>query len=437
MNSQLIQQVRVLDPVSNTDKIADVLIKESTIEAIAPELSQSITADTEAIDGRGLILGPGLVDLYSHSGEPGFEERETLASLMQAASAGGFTRIGILPDTTPPVDNPSGLAGLHSCVKMPQNSPQLYIWGALTLGVKGEQMTELAELATAGVVGFADGQPVKKLGLLRRTLEYVQPLSMPIALWPCDRDLSGNGSVREGNTSIRLGLEGNPAIAETAALAAILEIVAATGTPVHLMRISTARSVELIRAAKAQGLPITASTTWMHLLLNVENISGHVTGENLQCNPAPTVPYDSSLHLDPPLGNLEDQLALISAVKDGAIDAVAIDHSPYTYEETHVAFAESPPGAIGLELALPLLWQNLVETGKLTPLELWRVLSTNPAQCFHQKPATLTSGNLAELVLFDPQKPWNVEIAHLASLSHNTPWLGQTLTGQVVKTFHP
>ena len=276
VNSQLIQQVRVLDPVSETDQIADVLICDRTIEAIGPELSGDITADAEAIDGRGSILGPGLVDLYSHSGEPGFEERETLASLMQAASAGGFTRLGILPDTTPPVDNPISLAGLHSCLKMPQNSPQLYIWGALTMGVKGEQMTELAELANAGVVGFADGQPVKKLGLLRRTLEYVQPLGMPIALWPCDRDLGGNGSVREGKTSIRLGLLGSPAIAETSALAAILEIVAATGTPVHLMRISTARSVELIRAAKAQGLPITASTTWMHLLLNVENISGNL-----------------------------------------------------------------------------------------------------------------------------------------------------------------
>ena len=443
MNSQPIQKVRVLDPVSDTDQIADVLIGVSDdrppiIEAIAPDLSQYITADSKPIDGRGLILGPGLVDLYSHSGEPGFEERETLTSLMQAASAGGFTRLGILPDTTPPVDNPSGLAGLHSCVQMAQNSPKLYVWGALTLGGKGEQMTELAELATAGAIGFADGQPVKKLGLLRRTLEYLQPLGMPIALWCCDRDLGGNGSVREGSTSIRLGLEGTPAIAESAALAAILEIVAATGTPVHLMRISTARSVELIRAAKAQGLPITASITWMHLLLNVEHVSGHVSGhrgDRSSCIPAPCVPYDSSLHLDPPLGNLEDQLALISAVQDGAIDAVAIDHSPYTYEETHVAFAQSPPGAIGLELALSLLWQNLVETGKLTALQLWRVLSTNPAQCFHQKPATLTSGSPAELTLFDPQKTWNVEIGHLASRSHNTPWLGHTLTGKVVKTF--
>lgn len=439
MNSQLIQTVRVLDPVANTDRIADVLVKDRMIEAIAPNLSADINADTEVIDGQGLILGPGLVDLYSHSGEPGFEERETLASLMQAASAGGFTRLAILPDTLPPVDNPSGLAGVRASLKklpeLPENLPRLLIWGALTVGVQGEQMTELADLANAGVVGFADGQPVKKLGLLRRTLEYVQPLQMPIALWPCDRDLSGNGSVREGNTSIRLGLVGVAAMAETSPLAAILEIVAAIGTPVHLMRISTARSVELIRAAKAQGLPITASTTWMHLLLNVENVSG-VSGQNHQCSPAPSVPYDSSLHLDPPLGNPEDRLALIGAIQDGTIDAVAIDHSPYTYEETHVAFAESPPGAIGLELALPLLWHNLVQTGQLTPLQLWRVLSSNPAQCFQQKPATVTSGSPAELTLFDPQKTWDVETSHLVSRSHNTPWLGHSLTGKVVKTFH-
>jgi dihydroorotase len=441
VNSQLIQQVRVLDPVANTDRIADVLIKDRMIETIAPNLSEDINADTEVIDGQGLILGPGLVDLYSHSGEPGFEERETLASLMQAASVGGFTRLAILPDTLPPVDNPSGLAGVHASLKKlpkksPENLPRLLIWGALTMGANGEQMTELAELANAGVVGFADGQPVKKLGLLRRTLEYVQPLQRPIALWPCDRDLSGNGSVREGNTSIRLGLVGAPAMAETSPLAAILEIVAAIKTPVHLMRISTARSVELIRAAKAEGLPITASTTWMHLLLNVEDISG-VSGQNDQCVPAPLVPYDSSLHLDPPLGNPDDQLALIGAIQDGTIDAVAIDHSPYTYEETHVAFAESPPGAIGLELALPLLWQNLVQTGKLTPLQLWRVLSSNPAQCFQQKPATVTSGSPAELTLFDPEKTWDVEIGDLVSKSHNTPWLGHSLTGKVVKTFQP
>lgn len=439
MNSQLIQQVRVLDPVADTDQIADVLISDRTIQAIAPHLSENISADTEIIDGRGLILGPGLVDLYSHSSEPGFEERETLVSLMQAAAAGGFTRLGILPDTHPEIDNATAVSGLQGSLKqlmqnLPQNSPELYIWGALTMGVKGEQMTELAELANAGVVGFADGQPVKKLGLLRRTLEYLQPLGLPIALWPCDRDLGSNGSVREGSTSIRLGLVGSPAIAETSALAAILEVVAATGTPVHLMRISTARSVELIRAAKAQGLPITASTTWMHLLLNVENIRGHLNRNPVLCHPAPAIPYDPSLHLDPPLGNVEDQLALISAVQDGAIDVVAIDHSPYSYEETHVAFAESPPGAIGLELALPLLWQNLVETGKLTALQLWRVLSSNPAQCFQQKPATVTAGSAAELILFDPQITWNVEINYLASRSHNTPWLGQTLTGQVVKT---
>ena len=433
MNSQLIQQVRVLDPVADTDRIADVLIRDRTIEVIANQLSGHISPDSKVIDGRGLILGPGLVDLYSHSGEPGFEERETLASLIQAASAGGFTRLGILPDTTPPVDHASGVAWLQSsCQHLPQ-SPQLLIWGALTMGIKGEQMTELAELAHAGVVGFADGQPVKKLGLLRRTLEYLQPWGIPIALWPCDRELSGNGSVREGKTSIRLGLTGSPAIAETAALAAILEIVATIGTPVHLMRISTARSVELIRAAKAQGLPITASTTWMHLLLNVERIPGNMSSDR-SCDPAPTIPYDPSLHLDPPLGNPEDRLALISAVADGTIDAIAIDHSPYSYEETHVAFAESPPGAIGLELALPLLWQNLVATDQLTPLQLWRVLSTNPAQCLQQPPATLTPGSPAELTLFDPEKTWPVEISHLASRSHNTPWLEQTLTGRVVPT---
>lgn len=420
MNSKLLQQVRVLDPVNGTDEVGDVLIAGGVIKAIAPQISD-FPPDTQRLDCRGLVLGPGLVDLYSHTGEPGFEERETLQSLQQAAIAGGFTRLAILPDTLPPLDNPAPLALLQnkavgSYAKL-DSPPDMYFWGALTVGVQGQQMTELAELASAGVVGFTDGQPLQNLALLRRLLEYVRPLGKPVALWPCDRKLASNGAMREGPDSIRLGLPGNPAIAETSALAALLEIIAATGTPVHIMRISTARGVQLIGDAKAHGLPVTASTSWMHLLLDTQAIKS----------------YNPSLRLEPPLGNPVDREALRRGVQQGVVDAIAIDHTPYTYEEKTVAFPEAPPGAIGLELALPLLWHNLVETGVWSALELWRSLSTQPAYCLQQKPASLAVTQKAELTLFDPQQTWSVEAKTLQSLSNNTPWLGQLLKGRVVQ----
>lgn len=418
MNSELLQQVRVLDPVSGTDQLADVLITDNLITAVEPEIAD-IPADASVRDCQGLILGPGLVDLYSHSGEPGFEERETWSSLLEAARTGGFTRLTILPDTSPPLDNPSGLARLRQQKRQTASIPQISCWGALTLGVAGQQMTELAELAAAGVVGFADGRPLSNLGLVRRLLEYLQPLGKTVALWACDDKLMGNGVMREGANSIRFGLLGNPEISESTALAAVLELVAAIGTPVHLMRISTRRGVELIRQAKAQGLPVTASTTWMHLLLDTDELRN----------------YDPNLRLEPPLGNPDDRAALVQGVCEGTVDAIAIDHSPYTYEEKTVAFSEAPPGAIGLELALSLLWQALVETGDWSALSLWQCLSTKPAFCLGQSLNAIAPQQAAELVLFNPQQTWIVDKQTLKSQSHNTPWLGQKLKGRVVQTW--
>ncbi|MGL4622700.1 dihydroorotase [Chroococcidiopsis sp.] len=445
--SELLRQVRVIDPVTGSDRQAcDVLIVDSAIAAIAPQLTD-YPADTQVKDCQGLVLGTGLVDLYSHSGEPGFEERETLATLAAAAAAGGFTRVNLLPDTVPPVDNSAvalrlreqgagsreqgagsrGAEGQRSVsesltlttydLRLTTSFPQLSFWGALTTGVQGQQMTELAELGAAGIVGFADGQPIENWGLLRRMLEYLKPLDKPVALCACHRGLVGNGVVREGVYSMRSGLPGNPAIAETTALAALLELIAAIGTPVHLMRVSTARSVELIATAKERGLPITASTTWMHLLLDTKALSS----------------YNPALRLEPPLGNPEDVVALRQGVRTGVIDAIAIDHAPYTYEEKTVAFAEAPAGAIGLELALPLLWQNFVATGEFSALELWQALSHRPAGCLQQNVNAIAPNSPSELILFDPQHTWTVTQQTLKSRSHNTPWLGQQVNGRVVK----
>ena len=389
MTNLLLKQVRFLDPVAKIDRVTDILLVEGIIKTIAPDISD-FPENTEIKDAQDLILAPGLTDLYSHSGEPGFEERETLESLLNAATAGGFTRLTILPDTDPVIDNPGIVTWLRqkSAILNQNNSfTHLNFWGSITLNLEGKQLTELTDLA-AGVIGFADGYSLENLGLVRRLLEYVKPLEKPVALVANNRQIQGNGVMREGIASISYGLPGNPAISETTALAALLELIAAIDTPVHLMRISTKRGVELIAEAKNRGVPVSASTTWSHLLFNPQAIAN----------------YDPNLRLEPPLGNPEDQQALISGVKEGIIDAIAIDHTPHTYEDKTVSFAETLPGVIGLELALPLLWQRFVTSGEWSALQLWQALSSKPQSCLQQQPQALLPEKKSELILFDPRQ---------------------------------
>lgn len=411
----LLRQVRVLDPAVNIDTITDILIEDGIVQGIDPNLS-SFPLETTIIEGEGLILAPGLVDLYSYSGEPGYEDRETLASLSQSAIAGGFTHVAIIPQTVPPVDNQATLSLLQQRSITLQPSTHLHFWGHLTVGGEGQKMTELAELAASGVIGFMDGKAIENLGLLRRLLEYLKPLGKPVALVPEYLSLKGNGVMREGNASISYGLPGNPGMSEATAIAAILEMVAVTQTPVHLMRISTRRGVELMAGGKSQGIPVTASTTWMHLLLDTEDVAN----------------YDPNLRLDPPLGNREDRQALREGVRDGIIDAIAVDHHAYTYEEKTVPFAEAPPGAIGLELALPLLWQEFIVSHQWSALQLWKALSLNPRKFLGQPVTPIKVGESPELILFDPRKLWKVDFSTLKSLGRNTPWLGQEIKGRVI-----
>ncbi|MBD1842189.1 dihydroorotase [Cyanobacteria bacterium FACHB-63] len=405
----LLQQVRLLDPVANVDRVTDVLLEDGIVRSFSPS---EVPPEAERRSCSGCILAPGLIDLYSHSGEPGFEERETLESLQAAAIAGGFTRLNILPDTNPAIDQSAIVAQIRA------KFPRINCWGALTLGAQGQQMTELTELAE-DVIGFSDGKAISNLALVRRLLEYLQPMQKPIALWASDPGLTGKGVIREGVNSMRFGLPGVPIMAESAPLSALLECIEEIGTPVHLMRISTARGVELVRSAKSRGVPVTASTTWLHLLLSTDSVQS----------------YDPSLRLDPPLGNPNDRDALIQAVSDGVIDAIAVDHTPYTYEEKTVAFGEAPPGAIGLELALPLLWSNLVESGRWSALDLWRSLTVRPAQYLGQNLSAIVPDQPMDLILFDPNEKWTVDRAHLRSLSTNTAWFSQSITGRVLQAW--
>jgi dihydroorotase len=411
MSSLLLRQVRLLDPVAELDRVADVLVVDGQIVEVADRITDC-PPETREISGQEQILAPGLVDLYSHSGEPGAEEQETLLSLLQSAQAGGFMQVGILPDTQPIIDNSAVVSKLQSLYQQAATQfvqpPQLHLWGALTQQVVGEQLADFHDLAGSGVVGFADGQAIQNHQLLHRLLEYLQPDPRPVMLWPLDRQLAAHGVARQGAAALRLGLVGSPASSEATAVATILELVASWGKPVHLMRISTARSVQLIAAAKHQGLPVTASTTWMHLLGDTAILAG----------------YDPHWRLDPPVGNSSDRTALIQAIASGVLDAIAIDHQAHAYEDKNVAFGAAPAGAIGLQLALPILWEHLVQTGQLTALQLWSALSNKPAQCWGQPAPSV-------LILFDPTNRWVVHPENIRSRSQNTPWWGQTIAGRV------
>lgn len=433
---ELLQQVRLVDPISATDRVVDVWIADGCIQQISAD-GIDVPEQTTVRNCSGLVLGPGLIDSYSHSGEPGHEERETLDSLLAAARCGGFTRMAILPDTIGRLDNPSSIAFVRQRCLQIATVPSVSVWAGMFLygtegsspSGKGPSMAELAELAqVASVAGFADGEPLSDLVLMRRLLEYAKPYQLPVALYACDASVGG--VMREGIDSVRCGLPGCSAIAHTAPLAALLEVVAVTQTPVHIMRVSTQRGVELIADAKRRQLPVTASTTWMHLLLDTTAIAPlSSTGDGL------ADAYNPNLNLNPPLGTPSDRAALQQGVQTGTIDAIAIDHTPYTYEEKTVPFSVAPPGAIGFELALPLLWEGLVANQKWTAIDLWRALSASAARCLQQKPTKIAPGEPAELVLFDPQAHWRCVCFHLQSAASNTFWYNKSIPGRVVRVW--
>jgi dihydroorotase len=400
----LFKQVRILN-ADATDKFADIFIDRDRQIHLDVDANQ-IPENTNLDERSGLILGTGAIDLYSTSGEPGHESRETIAELVQASKNGGFSTVGILPNTQPAIDD---IAALEFWRNVQQKyGDRLQSWGAITKGLEGKQLTDMAELAES-VIGFTDSKPIANLLLVRRAMEYIKPLGKPIALFPQNPDLAGSGVIREGKWSLQYGMTGYPAAAETSALAALIELVRLTKAPTHFMRISTAQSVELITQAKNDGLPITASTTWLHLCHCDRDLAS----------------YDPNLRLMPPLGSEGDRLALIAGIRSGAIDAIAIDHTPCAYEEKVVPFEVAPVGAIGLEFAIPVLWQSLVTTGLLTASELWNALSINPAKILGLAQPQLTT-------LFDPNLEWLVEAKAIASQSKNSSYIGRSLIGKVL-----
>lgn len=406
---------RVVDPASGLDAATPVHLADGRVLALgeAPDGFEP----QRVIDARGLVVAPGLVDLSARLREPGYEYRATLESEMRAALAGGVTSLSCPPDTDPPLDEP-GLVEMLKHRARGLDGARLYPLGALTVGLKGEMVTEMAELAEAGCVGFSQaGQMMTDTQTLLRALQYAKTFGFTAWLQPEDPHLARGGVAHSGAVAARLGLPGVPVIAETVALHVIVEIVRATGCRVHLCRLSSAAGIELVRAAKAEGLPLSCDVAVHHL---------HLTDVDIGF-------FDSHYRVSPPFRAQRDRDAIRRGLADGTIDAICSDHTPVDDDAKLLPFGEAEPGVTGLELLLPLTLKWAGETGTPLAVALARITSA-AAPILGVDAGRLAVGAPADLCLFDPDEPWVVEAADLFSQGRHSPYLGREVQGRVRMT---
>jgi dihydroorotase len=414
MSRILIRQGRVLDPSCNRDEMADVLIQDGRVAAVAASLDAS---GTEAVDARGLWVAPGFVDLHTHLREPGQEYKEDIASGGRAAVAGGFSTVACMANTHPANDDPAVTDYILDRAR--QDSPARVLpIAAATKGLEGSVMTEMSAILRAGAVAFSDdGRTIMDSGVMRRVLEYSCMVDAPVIVHAEDCTLVSHGVVNEGPVSTRLGLPGNPAVAEAVHVARDLLLAQLTGAHLHIAHVSTAAAIDLIRRAKELGTHVTAEVTPHHLTLCDEAALG----------------YDTNAKVAPPLRSAADMRACRRGLVEGVIDAIATDHAPHAVHEKDVEFTAAPSGMIGLETALAVVL-DLVRSGELGPLELMRRMSANPARVLRRPGGSLSVGAPADIVVLDPQKEWLYDPAKGFSKSRNSPWAGAKLTGQVKAT---
>lgn len=407
-----IKNGRLIDPKNKIDALQDVFIVARKIAAIgiAPG---SFVAD-KIIDASGLIVMPGMIDLAARLREPGYEYMATLESEMQAAVAGGVTSLACPPDTDPPLDEP-GLVEMLKHRARSLNQCRVFPIGALTYGLKGAELTEMVELTDAGCKAFSQADaPLIDTRVLMRAMQYAATFGYSVWLRPQDSFLAKNGVAHDGEVATRLGLPAIPVVAETTALATILQLARATGVRLHICHISSAASVEMLRIAKREGLPVTCDVDINHLHLTEMDI-GY---------------FDANCHLVPPLRSLRDKDGLRAGLLDGTIDAVCSNHSPVDDDAKQLPFAEAEAGATGIELLLPLVLK-WAEQAKVPLLDVLSRVTINPAKILGQKMGHLTVGAHADLCVFDPQASWKVAPGALKSQGKNTPFNGYEMQGRV------
>ena len=406
-----IRNGRLVDPGNDVDRAGTLYIAAGRIAGI-----DRAPADWNAdrtLDAAGLVVAPGLVDLSARLREPGLEHKATLESELNAAIAGGVTSLACPPDTDPPLDEPGLVEMLKHRARM-LNQAHVYPIGALTHGLAGEVLTEMGELAEAGCVAFSQADhPLADTQVLLRAMQYAHTFGHRVWLRPQDPHLSRGGVAHEGEVATRLGLAAIPAIAESIALSTILALVRTTGVSVHLCRLSSADGVAMVRAAKAEGLPVTADVGVHHLHLCDVDIGW----------------FNAQAHLVPPLRGTRDRDALRAGVADGTIDVVCSDHAPVDDDDKQLPFAEAEPGATGLELLLPLTLKWAAEA-KIPLADALSRVTSRPARILGVNAGSLAIGAPADICVFDPDAPWQVDRASLVSQGKNTPFAGLELAGR-------
>ncbi len=408
----LIKGAHVVDPQVGLDDVCDVLVEDKTIVEVAKDIEAA--EGVEVIDGTGKYLVPGLVDMHVHFRDPGFEYKETIASGSRAAAHGGFTDVATMPNTDPVTDNG---ANIRYQIDRARKAGLIHIrpMGALTRGEKGESLAEIGDMVMEGASAFSDdGHGVQSAGMMKTCMGYVSQFDRVVCAHCEVESLTKNGVINSGRAATRLGMFGWPAFGEELEIYRDIELCRMTGCALHICHISTAKGLEMVKAAKAEGLPVTCEVTPHHLFLCDEDIDET---------------YNTNLKMNPPLRKASDAAALRQGIVDGSIDCVVTDHAPHAVHEKDCEWEIAFFGTIGLETSLPLMLTNMVSTGEMSWNRLVEVMAVNPRQLLRCKPVKIEAGSQADLTLIDPKKQIEVTEGYFESKSKNSAFLGQTLTG--------
>ncbi|HJQ33593.1 MAG TPA: dihydroorotase [Pyrinomonadaceae bacterium] len=414
----LIANGYVIDPTQGVNGGRDVLIEDGRVAALLRS-GESKPEGVEVFDATGLIVAPGFIDLHTHLREPGQEYKETIATGAAAAVAGGFTSVCAMPNTDPVNDNPAVTSFI---VEQSQAAGLANVFpvGAITKGSKGEELAEMGEMLRAGIVAVTDdGRPVPSPGLMRRAMEYARGFDLTVMDHCDDPTLAAGGVMHEGEWSLRLGLRGRAALAEESDAMRDCALAELTGARVHLAHVSTRGAIEAVRRAKERGAEVTCEVTPHHFTLTDAACEG----------------FDTNTKMNPPLRSAEHLEAILEAIADGTVDAVATDHAPHHADEKELEFDHAAFGITGLETAVGLALERLVHGGRVTLERLVELFSTNPARVFRlEGRGTLSPGSHGDVTVLDPELRWTFDASRSKSKSRNTPFHGWTFHGAPVAT---